>query len=71
MSYKSHMSFGKQLLRALLGIILAAGSGMFWFSLICGIERFVVFFIVGIISIVIALAHLFIVIAKQVRYNRY
>ena len=40
MANKGHISFGKQFLRAILGLFLSVGFGLFWVALIYGIERF-------------------------------
>ena len=69
MTYKGHVPFWKQFLRAILGLFLSIGFGLFWVALIYGIERFAIFVIIGCVSLVIGVLHLFVVIKKQTRHN--
>ena len=71
MAYKGHISFGKQFLRAILGLFLSIGFGLFWVAMIYGIARFLLFFVIGCISILMGILHLIFVIKKQLRYRSY
>ena len=69
-SYESHQTGGQKCLRALLSVITAIGFGMFWYALVTGLEGTVLFFVGGIISIIIGIIHIFIGIGKDRRHRR-
>lgn len=69
MARKKHIPFWKQLLRAILGLVLSIGFGLFWLALIVGIQHMKLAFAIGIIILCLGFLHLFFAIKKQVRYH--
>ncbi|MBO5313070.1 MAG: hypothetical protein J6B29_03795 [Clostridia bacterium] len=65
-----HGSFIKYFLRALLGVISSLGFGFFWYALIFGISANIGIFLLGILFMVIGIAHMVLAIKKQLDYHR-
>ena len=63
----SHISFKKQFLRALFGVLSALGFGAFWYGLIQGIQSNLLVFVVGIFLVLNVFLHLVFVIKKQIK----
>ena len=66
----SHISFEKQFLRALFGILSAWGFGAFWYALSQGVKGRMLIFVVGTFWVLNVFLHLFFVIKKQVKNKR-
>ena len=62
-----HISFKKQFLRALFGILSALGFGAFWYALSQGIQSKLLIFVFGIFLVLNVFLHLFFVIKKQIK----
>ena len=56
--HKDHISFIKKLLRGLLSALTSIGFAGFWYALAAGIKQNLLFFIGGIILMVMGLIHI-------------
>lgn len=72
MKTKNHVPFGKQLLRALLGLVVALGYGTFWYGLCKTIPYMIVLgalsLAIGIFHLVKAFCHLKAISSRYFRY---
>ena len=66
----NHQSFSQKILRLLLACSTSFGFGLFWHSLIAGIDTATLYFVMGIILIGIGIIHVFLGIKKDVNYRK-
>ena len=69
-SSENHISAGKQILRALLAVVLSLGFGAFWVAVANGIEENTLYFVLGIVLMIIGVIHIFIGIKKDMRHRK-
>ena len=66
---ESHQSGLQKFLRALISIFTSIGFGLFWYALVVGIGENVLFFVLGIVLILIGVIHIFIGVKKDWDYR--
>ena len=66
---KAHQSGAQKFLRALLTLCASAGFGLFWYSLVKGINNAILLFLIGMVLMVSSIIHIFIGIKKDADYR--
>ena len=65
----NHQTTLQKLLRGLVSVFTSVGFGLFWYALGTGIGDNALFFVLGIILMIIGIIHIFIGIKKDADYR--